>query len=100
MKCRKCDKEVGQATYCEDHRWTKRNKKAVQAHMKIHRHPERIMILFECSCDNPRKHYHHPDYDKPYEVERLCPKCHFGRHKAWREEDYRNWVAEQRLLYK
>jgi hypothetical protein len=39
------------------------------------RNPESIVILYECPHTGD-KHRHHPDYDKPFEVELLCKRCH------------------------
>jgi len=34
-----------------------------------------------CSrCGNPKAEMHHPDYDKPTEVQWLCAKCHGAEH--------------------
>ncbi len=46
------------------------------AHSLIQQHPENIVILFECEHDSQKKERHHPNYDKPYEVEMLCRSCH------------------------
>jgi hypothetical protein len=41
--------------------------------------PSRIIKLKECSCDS-KKINHHPDYDKPFEIEALCYSCHRFEH--------------------
>lgn len=44
-----------------------------------------LNIAYECCCENVRKVLHHPDYKKPFDVERLCYRCHAGAHrKLWR----------------
>ena len=35
-----------------------------------------LTIIDECSCPAEKKQNHHPDYDKPNEVMKLCIKCH------------------------
>jgi len=47
----------------------------------MRRNPEKIIILRECSCKTQRKIKHHPDYEKPFEVELLCFSCHWKAHE-------------------
>jgi hypothetical protein len=35
----------------------------------------------QCACGADGIEAHHPDYDKPLEVEWLCPRCHGERHR-------------------
>jgi hypothetical protein len=44
------------------------------------KYPDKIVILKECEHKG-KKQKHHPDYDKPFEIEILCKKCHFLKHK-------------------
>ena len=44
----------------------------------------KVKILYECPCDHPKKHNHHFDYDRKYEVIRLCPPCHGKEHSRLR----------------
>ncbi len=60
------------------------NKDKIRILNLMHSHPSCIVILFECACIHPRKHNHHPDYNKPFEVIRLCPSCHAAEHKRLR----------------
>lgn len=39
-----------------------------------------INIIYECYHNHPKKHLHHPDYSKPFEVMKLCPSCHREEH--------------------
>jgi len=43
-------------------------------------HPELTVVLSEC-LHNGKKERHHPNYEKPHEVELLCRSCHHARHK-------------------
>ena len=42
--------------------------------------PDRIKVLSSCSCEGRKKVRHHPNYDKPLEVELLCYPCHSRTH--------------------
>lgn len=44
------------------------------------KYPEKIIIMFECEHKGIKQN-HHPDYDKPFEIEKLCKHCHYLRHK-------------------
>jgi len=50
------------------------------AHSLANRHSKKLVILYECE-HKEKKQKHHPDYDKPYEVELLCCKCHGKRQR-------------------
>ena len=43
------------------------------------KNPDAFIILGECSHTG-KKVKHHPDYDKPFEIELLCIKCHTRHH--------------------
>lgn len=51
------------------------------AHSWANRHHEKLIILRECEHEG-KKHKHHPDYGKPFEIELLCCKCHGTRRKG------------------
>jgi len=44
------------------------------------KYPEKIIVTGECNCIHPQKHNHHPNYDFPFSVEKLCPTCHTEKH--------------------
>lgn len=45
-----------------------------------------IVKKYECeSCGGPNPEKHHPDYDKPLEVQWLCRKCHLDLHNGIRK---------------
>lgn len=46
-------------------------------------YPERIITLKECDCDE-KKLNHHPDYNKPFEIMKICRFCHKAEHKNMR----------------
>jgi len=52
-----------------------------RSHRIMNSHPEKIKILNECDCRIAKKVKHHPDYDKPFEVELLCFGCHWKAHE-------------------
>jgi DNA-binding NtrC family response regulator len=52
--------------------------KQATANYLVNKYPNRAIILFECKHEG-KKQKHHPDYDKPYEVELLCCSCHGKR---------------------
>lgn len=40
----------------------------------------KVHILYECPCSNPKKQRHHYNYSRPTEVLLLCPSCHRKEH--------------------
>lgn len=42
----------------------------------VHQYYEKNIIIYECPCEAKRKHLHHPNYDLPHLLIKLCPKCH------------------------
>lgn len=63
-----------------------------KAHGLCQYHPEKIVILSECSHYLSDKQRHHPDYEKPFEIELLCRSCHRKRHKQ--NNPFENFVLK------
>jgi len=66
-------------------RWRKANPEKVRAVYLAQYYSHKVQILYECPCDNGKKHGHHFDYDRPFEVFRLCPNCHRAEHVRLRK---------------
>ena len=68
-------------------KFTKKEK--VKARGLAYRYPEKLVITFECKCKygSMKKENHHPDYSKPFEVQRLCKVCHNRIHSRERFGD-------------
>lgn len=64
--------------------WQKNNPEKAYAQELSHYHKDHLLILYECPCDHPKKHNHHPDYNEPFMVIRLCPACHAKEHARLR----------------
>lgn len=47
----------------------------------MNRNPEKIRVLRTCGCRGIKKIRHHPNYNKPFEVELLCYGCHWLAHE-------------------
>lgn len=48
------------------------------------KHPQKIRIIYECSCSVDGKVDHHFNYRFPFDVIRLCNKCHQIEHARLR----------------
>lgn len=77
--------------YIEAHRrfardWQKRNPEKGLASRLARYYPELLSIIYECPCETNgnKKHHHHFDYTRPYEVLKLCDRCHIAEHKRLR----------------
>lgn len=55
-----------------------------QAYRLMAKFPEKVNIIFRCGHAGPKER-HHPDYNKPFDVELLCIHCHHARHAEARE---------------
>lgn len=93
-KCRECNNAYNRNWDANNRRfrdtqknravWRLKNPKKFNAQQRINdakrRNPSRIIILHKCDCESNIRHFHHPDYFKPYEVYDLCPACHAKEH--------------------
>jgi hypothetical protein len=50
------------------------------AHSQVAINKDDLDIIYECSCNNKIKIYHHFNYDRPLEVIRMCKSCHRKEH--------------------
>ena len=66
-------------------KWRINNREKRRAHDAIYKNPLKIVILAECKHTTTDKELHHPNYDKPYEVIKLCRKCHKRLHRQTKE---------------
>jgi hypothetical protein len=64
--------------------WQKNNPQKVRASQLARYYPDMVSILYECRCENGKKHRHHYDYKKPFDVILLCDQCHMTEHKRLR----------------
>lgn len=65
--------------------WQKRNPEKVKAAYLARYHSSCLTILYECCHDGPKEN-HHPFYEQPYTVIKLCPECHRLWHQRLRDE--------------
>lgn len=91
-KCRPCHREAvresrrrnpeSHASY--QRRWRQRNRRVTAAHAAIKIAIRRGDLTRPETCEGcglpGDVHAHHDDYDRPLEVEWLCPPCHRERH--------------------
>ena len=61
--------------------WQKNNKEKTRCSELAKYYSYKVRIIYECPCDNGKKHWHHFDYSRPFEVLALCPTCHKIEHK-------------------
>ena len=78
-------------------RWQKANKEKVKAQTLAQYHTDKLVVLYECPCDVEKKHNHHPDYSKPFEVHKLCYRCHLAEHMRLRPVGERK-MPDMRLV--
>lgn len=52
-----------------------------------------VVVVYECACEITNKINHHYDYERPYEVVRLCNRCHRKEH--YRLDRLRKAKAEE-----
>lgn len=46
----------------------------------VQQNSDKLIVLKECNC-NRKKIRHHPNYNKPLEIELLCRQCHWKEHE-------------------
>lgn len=56
------------------------------AHIAVKKYPEDIIVLYEHPCKSKMKINHHPDYNKPLEVVKMCRSCHVFEHISLKKE--------------
>lgn len=64
--------------------WIKDNPEKKKAKDLVYARPDLVTVLYECPCKVEQKHNHHFDYERPYDVIRLCMKHHMVEHKRLR----------------
>lgn len=66
---------------------------------EMNKHLNELVVLFECPHHTTyTKHRHHPDYNKPLEIELLCRRCHQSRHKILRRDTFGSFNLSKRSL--
>ena len=65
-------------------RWRVNHPLEITVNELCKKYPHLVQVLYECACDNLRKHNHHFDYSRPFEVIRLCNSCHRKEHARLR----------------
>ena len=70
----------------------------------MNEHPDKIKILKECLCEERKKIKHHPNYNKPFEVELLCYSCHWEAHEkiepGFNSNDKNGWFSHAMAIKK
>ena len=90
--CYYCGSEIIKTKHCHknvclscsqptENKYIQQNK----ANSLVSRFPDRVVILYECNCNNDEKEKHHPDYFFPYFICKLCKKCHKAEHRRMRK---------------
>lgn len=78
MKCKYCKKDAGMR------RRSRSNGTIYKVRRKICPECEGLsknpIIIYECKCKIGKKVNHHFDYYRPFEVIKLCHRCHVTEH--------------------
>lgn len=48
------------------------------------KYPDKVKIVYECPCNVVKKVKHHPDYQEPFIIEKICHSCHMAAHQGKR----------------
>ena len=71
--------------------WQRNHPDKSKAQSLCKSNPEKVIVLYECSCEsNNKKHNHHFDYSRAFEVINLCEKCHIIEHLRLRKFEEKN----------
>jgi len=66
--------------------WQRNHPNKSKAQDLCKKNPEKVIVLYECSCEaDSKKHNHHFDYSRIFEVVRLCERCHIIEHNRLRK---------------
>jgi ribosomal protein S27AE len=91
-KCRQCDRDASRRASqrnpktrrAKERAWRRRNPQKVKAHSAVAYALRSGRLVRPNACpecgEETLVEAHHPDYDKPLEVEWLCGPCHRVRH--------------------
>lgn len=73
--------------YPSQHKWRQNNPKQTWAHQCLRSAIKRgLVIQAACeSCGDPNSEAHHPDYDRPMDVQWLCRACHKAEHRRMKQ---------------
>lgn len=62
----------------------------------MNKNRDSLIILKECTHKGP-KDRHHPNYDRPLEVELLCKKCHNIKHESQHQEYSYDFLCSKKV---
>ena len=71
--------------------WQRNHPDKFKAQSLCKSNPEKVIVLYECCCESDdKKHNHHFDYSRAFEVINLCEKCHTIEHLRLRKFEEEN----------
>ena len=66
--------------------WQENHPDKAKAQDLCKHNPGKVIVLYECPCESVgKKHNHHFDYSRAFEVITLCERCHVIEHRRLRE---------------